>query len=53
MRQNDPVQQNKRGRKKNEELKTIKQLINSTAWVRNVQKEKKQKVKNTLIQKDN
>lgn len=34
------VQQNKRGLKKNEGLKTRKRLSNSKAWVRNVDKEK-------------
>lgn len=45
------VQQNKRGLKKNEDLKTRKRLSNSKAWVRNVDKEKKQKALNMLLKK--
>jgi len=43
VQQIDPVQQNKRGHKKNEGLKTSKRLSNSKAWVRNVEKQKKNK----------
>lgn len=51
MQQTNPVQQNKRGRKKNKGLKTRKRLSNSKAWVRNVEKEKKQKALNMLVKK--